>query len=83
MFIILKNIIRNKFYVGMSSDSKPAANVSNGYGLLEIDTGNCFLCDGISWNNTTASGSASWGGITGTLSSQTDLQSGLDAKIVA
>ena len=32
------------------------------------------------WKNTTSAATVSWGGITGTLSSQTDLQNALDAK---
>jgi hypothetical protein len=36
--------------------------------------------DGTAWGGLTSSGSVAWGSITGTLSSQTDLQAALDGK---
>ncbi|MBO7042953.1 hypothetical protein J6W34_00020 [bacterium] len=42
--------------------------------------GQHLVFDGTKWKNTTSSASVSWGGITGTLSDQTDLQNELDAK---
>lgn len=69
---------------GLSTDTKPAWQTSGGFGFLEMDTGKIFWCDGGSWTETAVGGSggggASWGGITGTLANQTDLQSALDAK---
>ena len=65
---------------GLSTDTKPAASTSGGHAFFEIDTGRLFLSDGVSWNETTASGAAAWGGVTGTLSDQTDLQTALDTK---
>lgn len=46
---------------------------SNGQ-LLSYDSTNQI------WKNATVSGSVAWGGITGTLSNQTDLQNALNAK---
>ena len=43
------------------------------------DTGVFEVWDGAGWN-TVGGGAAAWGSITGTLSSQTDLQAALDAK---
>lgn len=43
-------------------------------------TGSKFLRDDGTWQSPPGGGGASWGAITGTLSSQTDLQSALDAK---
>ncbi len=64
--------------------------VQNGYELDELhdvlittpSTGQVLTYDGVSglWKNQAAAGGAVWGGITGTLSSQTDLQSALNAK---
>lgn len=39
---------------GLSTDTKPDATLSNGYGFYEADTGLSFISDGISWNLTTA-----------------------------
>ncbi len=46
------------------------------YALNKVD-GRIYLRTGTTW---AASGGATWGGITGTLSAQTDLQNALDAK---
>jgi hypothetical protein len=46
----------------------------------ETRTGAKFLRDDGTWQ-TVAGGAATWGGITGTLSSQSDLQSALDDKL--
>lgn len=43
-------------------------------------SGEHLVYDGSKWKNTTSSASVSWGGITGTLSNQTDLQNALNAK---
>ena len=43
-------------------------------------TGEHLVYDGSKWKNTASSASVSWGGITGTLSNQTDLQNALNAK---
>jgi hypothetical protein len=43
-------------------------------------SGEHLVYDGSKWKNTTSSASVSWGGITGTLSDQTDLQNALNAK---
>lgn len=74
---------------GLSTETKPAPG--NDYVFVETDTGKIYLGNGTSWvcglgslysdiGHTHAGGSAAWGGITGTLSSQTDLQTALDAK---
>jgi hypothetical protein len=83
-------------YVGIVIRSHPTLGtilvaVQNGVELDELhdvlittpSTGQVLTYDGVSglWKNQNASGgSAVWGGITGTLSSQTDLQSALNAK---
>ncbi len=64
--------------------------VQNGYELDELHdvlittptTGQVLTYDAVTglWKNQAAAGGAVWGGITGTLSSQTDLQSALNAK---
>ena len=64
--------------IGLSTDEKPSTTTSNGFSFIEVDTGNIYLCDGQDWS-AVASGS-SWGGISGTLADQTDLQAALDAK---
>jgi hypothetical protein len=47
--------------------------------IIDSGDGNSFLANDGTYK-TVSSGSASWGGITGTLSSQTDLQSALNSK---
>ena len=42
--------------------------------------GQHLVYDGSKWKNSTSSASISWGGITGTLSNQSDLQTALNAK---
>lgn len=64
--------------------------IQNGYELDEIHdvqitsptNGQTLIYDSSTslWKNGSGGGGASWGGITGTLSSQTDLQTALDAK---
>lgn len=64
---------------GLSSDIKPAS--SSGFVFIETDTGVVFYPNGGSgWTAVAGGGGASWGSITGTLSSQTDLQTALNAK---
>jgi len=82
-------------YVGIVIRSHPTLGtilvaVQNGYELDELhdvlittpSTGQVLAYDGVTglWKNQAAAGGAVWGGITGTLSSQTDLQSALNAK---
>jgi hypothetical protein len=82
-------------YVGIVIRSHPTLGtilvaVQNGVELEELhdvlittpSTGQVLTYDGVSglWKNQAAAGGAVWGGITGTLSSQTDLQSALNAK---
>ena len=43
-------------------------------------SGEHLVYDGSKWKNTASSASVAWGGITGTLSNQTDLQNALNAK---
>ena len=43
-------------------------------------SGEHLVYDGSKWKNTASSASIAWGGITGTLSNQTDLQNALNAK---
>lgn len=43
-------------------------------------SGEFLMYDGSKWANASSSASVAWGGITGTLSNQTDLQTALDAK---
>ena len=69
--------------IGLSSDTKPNYAESNGQSFFETDTGRSFLCNGAAWNDTTATSAAAWGGITGTLSNQSDLQTALNGKQVA
>ena len=72
--------------VGLSSDTKPAALLN--YMFIELDTAKTFRGTGTVWEETLnasyqpsgGGGGAAWGGITGTLSDQTDLQTALDAK---
>lgn len=82
-------------YVGICVRSHPTLGtilvaVQNGYELDELHdvlittptNGQVLSYDSVSglWKNSAAAGGAVWGGITGTLSSQTDLQSALNAK---
>lgn len=82
-------------YVGICIRSHPTLGtimvaVQNGYELDELhdvlittpSTGQVLAYDGVTglWKNQASAGGAVWGGITGTLSSQTDLQSVLNAK---
>ncbi len=82
-------------YVGIVIRSHPNLGtilvaVQNGLELDELhdvlittpSTGQVLTYDAVSglWKNQAAAGGAVWGGITGTLSSQTDLQSALNAK---
>jgi len=67
----------------LSGDTKPAK--PDGWLLKETDTGNNFTRINGAWVAWPAfasggGGGAAWGGITGTLSSQTDLSSALDGK---
>lgn len=69
----------------LSTDTKPASPTNN-WMLIEIDSGKVFRGENGAWvekinNSYQPSGSsASWGGVSGTLSAQTDLQAALDAK---
>lgn len=82
-------------YVGIVVRSHPTLGtiqvaIQNGYELDELHdvlittpaTGQVLTYDGVTglWKNQAAAGGAVWGGITGTLSSQTDLQSALNLK---
>jgi hypothetical protein len=82
-------------YVGIVIRSHPTLGtilvaVQNGYELDELhdvlittpSTGQVLAYDGVTglWKNQAAAGGAVWGGITGTLSSQTDLQNALNLK---
>ena len=82
-------------YVGICIRSHPTLGtilvaVQNGVELDELHdvlittptNGQVLSYDSVSglWKNSAAAGGAVWGGITGTLSSQTDLQSALDLK---
>jgi len=82
-------------YVGICIRSHPTLGtilvaVQNGVELDELHdvlittptNGQVLSYDSVSglWKNSAAAGGAVWGGITGTLSSQTDLQSALNAK---
>jgi len=37
---------------GLSSETKPSPEISNGQGFLEVDTGQFYLCNGAAWNLT-------------------------------
>src|SRR5690242_10244351 len=55
--------------------------VSGAVGLwFATDTGVLSAWDGSAWTDTSSADGGAWGGITGTLSDQTDLQAALDAK---
>lgn len=56
----------------------PAADGDLGYAK---DTDSGYTFNGVAWAQPTAT--AAWGGITGTLADQTDLQTALDAKQAA
>lgn len=67
----------------LSADTKPTT--PDGFVLVEIDTGKFFNRESGVWveklNSAYGQGAgAAWGGVTGTLSAQTDLQAALDAK---
>lgn len=70
-----------------SSGAWTSANpvLASGEPGFETNTGKFKIGDGVTaWNSLSyfnpGAGTSSWGGITGTLSNQTDLQSALDAK---
>lgn len=66
---------------GLAADAKPASQA--GFMFIETDTGKLFYPDGGgAWTEAADSGAA-WGGITGTLSDQSDLQTALNGKQVA
>lgn len=62
--------------------SKPAVAASNaGYLYFDTDLGKMQRSNGSAWQDVSeAAASIAWGGITGTLSAQSDLQAALDAK---
>lgn len=64
----------------LSTDTKPSYGTNDTWLLLETDTGARFKRQGSAWVNAETGGASSWGSITGTLSSQGDLQTALDAK---
>lgn len=52
----------------------------NRLGTGSTGAGNLYLADDGTWKTVSGGGGGTWGSITGTLSSQTDLQTALDAK---
>lgn len=67
----------SNFATLLSSDTKPASNA--GEMLVETDTGALFYSDGAGgW--TQAVGTAAWGGITGALADQTDLNAAITTR---
>jgi len=49
--------------------------------FTNLSAGNFITFDGLKWKNVNYSAVCAWGGITGTLADQTDLQNALDAKV--
>jgi len=72
----IKRFAGDKFS-GLSTDTKPT-NITSGATFYELDTGIISVYDGTGWQQ--SSGTINWGAITGTLSTQTDLQSALNGK---
>src|SRR3990167_8568050 len=66
----------------LSTDTKPTdTSFAASFGiLLETDTDTLYWWNGSGWSEFVTGGTAAWGGITGTLSAQTDLQTSLDGK---
>ena len=72
------------------ADESASSTAANRFALggsnftLASGKGTTIIYDATSsrWRQTGGGGSSAWGGITGTLSAQTDLQSALDAKLV-
>lgn len=63
---------------GLSSDVKPSSQA--GWMFIESDTGRNYYPGAAGAWTQAAGGNAAWGGITGTLSNQTDLQTALNGK---
>lgn len=65
----------------MSGSSNTFSNVAiSSLAITGTPTGSKYLRDDGSWQAVAGGGGGAWGAITGTLSSQTDLQGALDAK---
>lgn len=79
----MSGLLSNYLKVGVIAD-RPASPAVQADGLSlwwATDTEVLSAWDGTTWNDVTGGGgSVAWGAITGTLSSQTDLQAALDAK---
>lgn len=80
----VQTLIFGFMYSGLSGDTKPSA--ANGSLFIETNTGKLHSRESGVWvENLNAAyalpgGGVAWGGITGTLSSQSDLQTALNGK---
>ena len=59
------------------------AGLTGDVDISSATAGQHLVYDGSKWKNTASSASVSWGGITGSLSDQTDLKNALDTKLDA
>jgi len=71
-------------YLGHGDAADKPASLTLTTGAIGVwysdDTGDTEIWDGSGWNVVGGGAGVAWGAITGTLSSQTDLQAALDAK---